>query len=79
MDKCKHCLMTGCLEEFKDYDYQFDEDDPIEVIDVFICSECGCIHHEDGEDSFYEFTVGFEKKTDAIAGWATDHNKKEFV
>ena len=71
--------MEAKLEFIKDYQYQFEEEDSIETIDILKCSNCGCIHYEDDVKYFYQFLVGEESPKDTVAGWATDHNKKELV
>lgn len=78
MNKCKNCLNTGCLNEVKDYKYQFEESDQIRKIDVFVCSLCGCLHHESDVESFFEFEAGSSNidTSKAISGWAMSHNDK---
>jgi hypothetical protein len=76
MNKCKNCLNTGALELIKDYQYQFEEDYPIEIIDVFKCSICDAIHWEDNDNKYYEFLIGSKttNQTKAVSGWAKSYN-----
>lgn len=74
--KCKNCQVEGKLEEIKDYQYQEEDDSPIETITVLKCLICNCIHWENDDKQFWEYEVGFSQKNDAkaISGWAKSYN-----
>lgn len=60
---CKNCGSNNIRLE-KAYNYQFDEDDEIKIIDCKICNICGCIHGIIDNISFFEYTKhinSFEK------------------
>lgn len=75
MDKCKNCQNQVVLEEIKDYPYQFDEEDQIEILDVLKCPICGCIHHNSSTRSFYEYYCGKEYESNPTSGWAKSYNE----
>lgn len=79
MNKCKNCLTVGSLKEHKGYEYQFEESDEVQIMDVFICQACECLHRETETSNFYEFYAGSSNVDtfDKCGSWATDHNKKE--
>lgn len=76
MTKCKNCQIEGKLEEIKDYKYQSDEGDPVEIIDILKCLKCGCIHWEDEEKVYYEYIVKLEEVSndETIGNWAIDNS-----
>ena len=69
MDKCKCCLNIGTLELIKDFKYQHEEDDPIEVFDVFKCSICGCIHWQTQTSNYYEYVVRTKEEINNVGEW----------
>ena len=77
MNKCLNCLTEDKIGFKKDFDYQFENDSPVEVIDAYICHKCGCIHgYLDNELSFYSWTKDFQPKKDVIKGWSSDYDVK---
>ena len=74
--KCRYCLSETHLEPFKDMEYQFDSDDPIELISGFKCVKCDAIMVcVDDILQYYIFSkyVGDEVEN-AVSGWAMSHN-----
>jgi len=75
--RCRYCLSETHLEPFKDMEYQFDDQDPIEVLSGLKCLKCGCIMvYDDKVLMFYEFStdVGDNNTKSAVSGWAMSHN-----
>jgi len=72
--KCKNCQNEVILEPNKDYQYQFDIDSPLEVIDVEICPICKCIYWENETHTFFEYEkhIGDGDTSNAIGGWVTN-------
>ena len=72
VNHCKNCQFNGKLERIKDYEYQFSDSDPVEILDVLKCPICGCIHWEEGGGVSWEFIVGNKEEKSAVSSWVTD-------
>ena len=69
MKNCKRC--SGDVMKFiKDYERY--EDDKTEIIDVWQCQECLCIHW----DNSYEFFGKEMIENNAVNKWAMTHSAK---
>lgn len=55
MIKCKRCGYNEGLIEINDYEYQWEEEDDIEIISILKCPICNCIHGEKDGVNFYEY------------------------
>ena len=73
--KCKNCRSETNIEPINDFKYQFDSDDPIELINGFKCSICNAIYSiKDNKLMFWEFEIDSNTKDTfkAVENYATD-------
>lgn len=72
LNKCKNCLTDNYLHKIKDFQYQFDEEDPVEELDVLRCDKCGCIHWIEGGAWSWEWIVDYKEDKVTVGNWSTD-------